>query len=119
MSCRAGLDLGCCPLGMGSRHFQICVKCQRHTHTALGKALGFANQAKVGVGHAQGFVHTVKYDALGLCAAVDHGADAGCFKRSVHRQTQNSAGAQLKLALQLPVSHAVGRADGKCNETTK
>ena len=49
---------------------------QRHAHAALGEALGFAEQAQVGAGHAQGFVHTVEGDALGFNAAVNDSAGA-------------------------------------------
>jgi putative ABC transport system permease protein len=78
-----------------------CRTRQRHAHAALGKALGLAEQAQVGAGHAQGFVHAVEHDACGVHAAVDHGAGAGAAQAGVHRQAQDGAGVQLEFALPL------------------
>ena len=97
----ARFHLGCGQFGAGAGHFHIGIKGQGHAHAALGKALGFAEQAQVGVGYAQGFVHAVKHNALGFHAAVDHGAGTGGAQGGANGQAQDGAGVQLKFALHL------------------
>jgi hypothetical protein len=48
---------------ISERHLDIGIERQRHAHAALDKALGLAEQAQVGVGHAQGLGHAVEHDA--------------------------------------------------------
>ena len=52
---------------------------QRHAHAALDEALGLAEQAQLGAGHAQRLGHAVEDDALRVDAAIDHRAGAGLF----------------------------------------
>ena len=43
------LHLGRRQLGVGTRHFHIRIKGQRHTHAAFGDALGFAKPTQTGI----------------------------------------------------------------------
>src|SRR6187402_2438737 len=83
MSLCMGLHFRCGQLGVAARHLDVSVVRQRDAHPSLDEAFGFAEQTNLGAGNAQSLIDAIEDDALGLHAAVDHGARSRALQRGV------------------------------------